>query len=286
MLPSLPMIKIAILSEQVTAQVREALVEKTSALDSLQVVFSGTSSDELRKRGQDLRPQVVVVDLALLNTGFGNDLREELDGLLSSTGAELALVLYSFTRREVVQQLTSTRSRAIKSPTSLATLRLNMLSLLVKDALRSSTAADPGARTDNAPAPALESQGAGSSQQLRPVRPDAEPPVRRPRQTPFVAPAGAGDADPLPAAGMPRVFTQAQLGRLQEVKSAVRCECPTHMSELVSSLSAFEEYSRKCENAGDEDAKLHAYLYQQTSRARRLMEEALMTLCRYERLDI
>ena len=90
----------------------------------------------------------------------------------------------------------------------------------------------------------------------------------------------------LPAAGLPRLFSRAQLGRLQEIQSAVRCECPSHLSELVTSLAAFEEYSRGCENRDNEDAKLHAHLYKQTSRARRLLEEALLALCQYEQIEL
>ena len=82
------------------------------------------------------------------------------------------------------------------------------------------------------------------------------------------------------------MFTKAQLGHLQEIQSAVRCECPSHLSELVTSLAAFEEYSRTCQNTDAEDAKLHAHLYRQTSRARRLMEEALLSLCHYERIEL
>ena len=97
-----------------------------------------------------------------------------------------------------------------------------------------------------------------------------------------------GDDDfgaPLPV-GAARLFSQAQLGRLQEITSSVRCECPNHMAELVSSLAAFEEYSKRCENSDAADAAMHAKLYRETSRARRLMEEALIALCRYERIDL
>ncbi|MGC3959906.1 MAG: hypothetical protein QM813_18850 [Verrucomicrobiota bacterium] len=280
------MIRIAVLSEQVTSQIREAVSESARELDSVQVVFSGTSADELRRRGRELRPQVLVLDLALLSGGYGSDPRQEIDSLLQSTGAELALVLYSFTRREVVQQLSSTRSRPIKAPISLATLRLNMLSLLVKDALRSSADNEAAGRSDSMSFAIPELQSSGGFQPVSPSRAEAELAPLPPRQTPFVPPPGSGASDPVPAAGMPKLFNQFQLGRLQEARSKVRCECPNHLSELVTSLNAFEEYSRKCENAGDDDAKLHGYLYQQTSRARRLMEEALLTLCRYERLDI
>ena len=39
------------------------------------------------------------------------------------------------------------------------------------------------------------------------------------------------------------------------------------MAELVSSLAAFEEYSKKCESNDAADAAMHAKLYRETSRA-------------------
>ncbi|HRI53141.1 MAG TPA: hypothetical protein PLW65_23465 [Pseudomonadota bacterium] len=265
------MVRIAVLSEQVSSQIRTANVDRPRELENVQVVWSGTSGDELRRRGKALRPQVLVVEMALL--GEGPAVRHELDELLASTEAELALVLYTFTRREHVQQLNSTRSRALKAPISLATLRLNMLSLLVKDALRTN-AAEPEPRSPSA-APAAQ-----------PVRPESEMPEPPARKNPAALAPVDSSAEPLPGASQPRLFSQAQLGRLQEIKSAVRCECPSHLSELVTSLAAFEEYSRSCENRDVEDAKLHAHLYRQTSRARRVMEEALLALCQYEKIEL
>jgi hypothetical protein len=105
---------------------------------------------------------------------------------------------------------------------------------------------------------------------------------------PPVHPAALGplDGNAEPGVGTQRLFSRAQLGRLQEIQSAVRCECPSHLSELVTSLAAFEEYSRSCENRDTQDAKLHSHLYKQTSRARRLMEEALLALCQYEKIEL
>ncbi len=266
------MVRIAVLSEQVSAQLRAAAVDRPRELDNVEVVWNGTSSDELRRRGKLLRPQVLVVEMGLL--GSRGEVRKDLEDLLLATEAELALILYTFTRRDTVAQLNSTRSRAIKAPISLATLRLNMLSLLVKDALHTSAEASA----------ATEPPRAGASQQLRPVVPSPEGSVPETQKNRGALPP-ADSAEAAPKPGMPRLFTQAQLGRLQELKSTVRCECPTHVSELVTSLAAFEEYSRTCQNTDAEDAKLHAHLYEQTSRARRLMEQALLALCQYERIE-
>lgn len=277
------MVRIAVLSEQVSAQIRTANADRPRELENVQVVWSGTSSEELRRRGKALKPQVLIVEMALL--GEGPELRAELDQLLATTEAELALVLYTFTRREQVQQLNSTRSRALKAPISLATLRLNMLSLLVKDALRQSGAAESAARSDGGGSGSTEPRSPSASQTVRPLRLESEVPESAVRKNPAAFNPDSS-SETLPAAGLPRLFSRAQLGRLQEIQSAVRCECPSHLSELVTSLSAFEEYSRGCENRDNEDAKLHAHLYKQTSRARRLLEEALLALCQYEQIEL
>jgi hypothetical protein len=79
-------------------------------------------------------------------------------------------------------------------------------------------------------------------------------------------------------------FSRAQLGRLAEIQSSIACECPNHVSELLISLNAFEEYSRACENRDDADAKMHAQLADATARARTIMEDALAKLLVHERI--
>lgn len=284
------MVRIAVLSEHLAAQLRIVLAGSgppPSELTGIDVVWSGSSLSEFKQRVPALRPQVLAVDLAQISAS-GEPRRSELDALLQLTGAELVLVLYSFAARDQLRQLAAVgeRTRAIKTPLSLSALRLNMLSLLVRDTLQS-----PDATTASGTHSAPASASATAS-------PSANPPTSVSSST-GGSPASAaqsgprsrmigGDDDfgaPLPV-GAARLFSQAQLGRLQEITSSVRCECPNHMAELVSSLAAFEEYSKKCENRDDADAAMHAKLYRETSRARRLMEEALVALCRYERIDL
>lgn len=88
-------------------------------------------------------------------------------------------------------------------------------------------------------------------------------------------------ADPNAA---PRRFSQAQLGRLAEIQSSVECECPNHLSEILISLNAFEEYSRACANRDDDDARVHAMLARSTGAARVAMESALAELLVHERI--
>ena len=86
-----------------------------------------------------------------------------------------------------------------------------------------------------------------------------------------------------PAAAPPR-FTSLQLARLKEMVSTVGCECPNHLALLVSSLQAFEEYSRQCATDDPADERLHRYLEVGTGRARVLMEELLWELCEQDQL--
>ncbi len=100
-----------------------------------------------------------------------------------------------------------------------------------------------------------------------------------------VAPPPAEGALPTtpPAA---RRFDDLQLAALQEMRSAVKCECPNQVADLVLSLGAFEQYSQACANRNAEDAKVHAMLARVTGHARALMELALADLCAFERIDV
>ena len=90
-----------------------------------------------------------------------------------------------------------------------------------------------------------------------------------------------------PSEGIPpRQFSDEQLSRLAQISTAVDCECPHHLSALLVSLNAFEEYSRKCENRSEEDAVLHAYLHRSTARARSIVEDALSVLAETEGFDL
>lgn len=86
------------------------------------------------------------------------------------------------------------------------------------------------------------------------------------------------------AAPTERRFTKAQLARLREIESKVECECPNHLSELLLSLSAFEDYSAACESRSADDAKIHSLLHRSTAAARRIVEDALVELLRHENI--
>ena len=72
-----------------------------------------------------------------------------------------------------------------------------------------------------------------------------------------------------------RRFSPQQLANLASAGNDIECECPKHLAQLVSDLSAFEIYSDRCANRDDEDAALHRYLHRTTAAARALVETAL-----------
>lgn len=80
--------------------------------------------------------------------------------------------------------------------------------------------------------------------------------------------------DPAPT---PR-FDSADLAALIARMPKVACECPKHLSELITLLGQFETYSADCESRHPADVALHAYLHRIAGHARAMMEEALATV--------
>lgn len=81
--------------------------------------------------------------------------------------------------------------------------------------------------------------------------------------------------DAAPALPPPRRFSTEQLMRLSRIETAIDCECPQHLAQLVADLSAFEVYSASCASRDDDDRALHEYLHTSSARARAEVEEAL-----------
>lgn len=84
----------------------------------------------------------------------------------------------------------------------------------------------------------------------------------------------------------PPIYSNAQLGKLQQISTAVDCECPNHLAVLLQNLSDFENYSKNCENKNDEDAKIHRMLYEHTAQARALLERAMGRLIEHEQIEV
>lgn len=211
------------------------------------MVWSGDRLEDFLQTAPSTSPKVVVADLEKL----GADPVTSTERILATTGAELLVVAYTFARRERLAEFNGDRIRVMRAPVSISSLRLQMLSVLVR-----------GILGHDAP-----HGGKPSSS-----RPSAQP-------------SPMAEAAPLPAVAPPR-FTPAQLGRLQEVTSSIQCECPNHVASILVSLRSFEEYSRTCANRNDADAAIHRMLYERSAEARVVMEAALDRLLQHEQIAV
>lgn len=107
---------------------------------------------------------------------------------------------------------------------------------------------------------------------------------RTPTLPPSAPPRSMTPAQNVSAIVPPMRFTATQLGKLAEISSSVDCECPNHLSDLVTSLQAFERYSQSCKNRNKADAELHHRLFLATAQARHIMEQALEDLVKQEKI--
>ncbi len=95
------------------------------------------------------------------------------------------------------------------------------------------------------------------------------------------------DESPANISGMipSREYNDRQLAYLAAQSSAIACECPMHLAQLITSLVRFEMYSAECESLNSDDAALHSYLHDTTARARQMMERALVHVVELENLS-
>lgn len=82
----------------------------------------------------------------------------------------------------------------------------------------------------------------------------------------------------------PRRWDDATLNDFAALSSAVACECPRHVAELLVQLSHFEAYSAACEHSSAADAELHAFLKRVAYGSRVRFEAALEQVALHEGL--
>lgn len=76
----------------------------------------------------------------------------------------------------------------------------------------------------------------------------------------------------------PRQFGAVELAAASNLDSTLDCECPRHISELITALANFEEYSASCSIDNWHDAAVHTCIYAYTGQARHLMEKAMQAV--------
>ncbi|MDP3823914.1 MAG: MerR family transcriptional regulator [Burkholderiales bacterium] len=84
----------------------------------------------------------------------------------------------------------------------------------------------------------------------------------------------------------PRRFSDEALADIAARSTAVACECPRHVADLVGQLASFEIYSAECLNRNADDAALHADLNRVAATARALFESALERVARAEGFEL
>lgn len=199
-------------------------------LENVEVVWAGASPQLFAAEVRALKPTIAVVDLAEFTAGSDDEVR----ALVAGCGAELAIVTYSFARRQLIRSLQSQQVRVLPSPITLDVLQAHFAPFIIRHVLES-------ARRE----------------------------VSSMEQSP-----------------LPPKYTREQLGKLMEITSAIECECPNHVAQLVEKLQAFERYSKDCENRDDADRAVHASLYKSSAVARAEMEKALTMLIAHEKIQI
>lgn len=83
-----------------------------------------------------------------------------------------------------------------------------------------------------------------------------------------------------------RRYAEPVLRRMAAMQSAVACECPQHVAEILLLLSQFEDYSARCLHRNPEDAELHADLQRAAAAARSIFEMALERVAAHEGVDL
>lgn len=177
---------------------------------------------------------------------LGPDPVSTADRLVRASAAELFVTVYRFASRSAVEHLTGDKRRVLRAPVSIPMLKTQMMSAIVRGLLADGSSSTP---------PKVAPRG-----EIRTAR--------------------GGDLQ------HPAEFTDAQLGALRERPSQLACECPNQVAELVSSLTAFERYSRSCASRDEKDAAMHRALAVATSEARRVMERVLVDLIAYESITV
>lgn len=178
---------------------------------------------------------------------LGKDALAHVRSCLGAPGNPLVFVLYRFASRSELARLARAGASLVRMP-----IRLEALHTVIHDQLMI-TRAKKGK--------ALFAEG----------------------------PVSANDRKAFASNGAPaleRRFDDAQLARLLELTTAVDCECPNHLSSVITGLVAFEDYSRNCESRDEVDAAQHRRLAEGTAAARAGMEQLLLELCEHEGISV
>lgn len=89
-----------------------------------------------------------------------------------------------------------------------------------------------------------------------------------------------------PGCTPPVRFDHAALRAIRVAATAVQCECPRHLADILGMLGSFERYSQQCVARHPQDALLHRELAHAAGQARAMLEQAMFKLARAEGLPV
>jgi hypothetical protein len=118
-------VAIAVLDESTSAQLRESIPPSSD----LELVWTGSAADQLIADAPSA--QVVLANIDLL----GDEPAKRMKHIVDITGAELGIALYSFAKRELLDQLSTGPIRTLRSPVNLPMLRCQMMSIIARNLL-------------------------------------------------------------------------------------------------------------------------------------------------------
>ena len=218
------------------------------AMSDFDVLVTASDEAELLDALERKTCEIIILEADRIGSG-GAALTQRCKNLPSKPQV---IVLYRFASRGELARLARAGAALVRTPIRLESLRRVILDQAVIGRARN-----------------LRSSA------LPPTGPLADPAAAK------TSDRNSGNASP-----PPRRFDDAQLARLLEISSAVDCECPNHLSSLISGLVAFEVYSRDCESRNEADADQHRRLAEGTAEARALMEDILVELCAHEGISV
>lgn len=123
-------------------RLKEQLESNPEGLSGVQVIWQGPDFGRLNV-AELADVSVLVVELEALGPGPV----PQLDRLRSRFSPELTLVLHHFAKRDVLSSVLDGSTRTLQAPVPLASLRSQMLSLIVRDMLSSVPSPEGGAAT-------------------------------------------------------------------------------------------------------------------------------------------
>ena len=81
-------------------------------------------------------------------------------------------------------------------------------------------------------------------------------------------------------------FDQDALAYMMTLSTAIKCECPKHLAELLSQINAFAQYCQECLSQSPQDQMLHANLLLVAQSTRTMYENALETILEHEKITL